>query len=530
MFDLVIAGGELVDGTGTLGSIRDVGVIGDRIAAVGDLAVADAAERIHASGLTVVPGFVDLHSHSDLTLLSDGRATSRIGQGITTEVIGNCGMSPVPSPHAVAARAAVRRAVGVIDLDPAVPWPWTDFEGYEAAVSAARPVVDLVPLIGHVALRVAVSGDRAGVATSEDRAAMEAALGELLEQGAAGCSTGLMYPPASGADAAELDGLARVVKRHDRLFAIHMRDYAGGLLAAVDEAIGIARRTGVRLQVSHLAVAGRRNWGSVATAVERIAMARAEGLDIACDIYPYLAGSANLSQLLPTWAQAGGSDTIAASLHDHVVRARILAEWASSLHLGWDEIELSLLVPGMESWIGRTVVDIAAEAGRPPGDMALDLIRDTADRAMMVAYGRSQQDLDAVLTAPFASIGSDGFALVPGGPASTGRPHPRSFGCYPRLLGRTVREDGRLAFERAIAMSTSMPAARAGLTDRGKVTPGALADLVVLDRGSILDTATFADPLQLPVGIRTVIRRGKLALADGRQREDVRPGRLERLA
>ncbi|MBX3029004.1 MAG: D-aminoacylase [Chloroflexi bacterium] len=523
--DLLLTGGLVVDGAGTPPRLADVAVTAGRIVALGDLAATPAGERIDATGLVVAPGFIDLHAHSDLTLFSDGGARSAVAQGITTQVVGNCGIGPFPAP---ATRAGeVRAAAALIDLDPAVPLDWVSAAGYRAALAAAGTAIHVAPLCGHLALRVAVAGPRAGPLDATERLRLGELADEALAEGAVGLSTGLMYPPARDADALELDVLGRVAARHGRVFAMHLRDYAGGLLDAVDEAIGVARRTGCRLQLSHLAVAGRRNHGSVARALERVDDARAAGLDIGVDIYPYLAGSANLSQLLPGWAQAGGPDAIVARLADPAVRQRVADEWRATLHLGWDEVRVSLVDEELrEAVLGRTIGEAADVLGCSPDEAAMTLIARTRDHVQMVAFGRSEADLHAVLRHPAACIGSDGLALDPDGPTGVGHPHPRSYGCYPRLLGRVVREDGLLTLEDAIRMSTSAPAARLGLSDRGRLAPGLAADLVVFDAATVLDRATFEEPARFPEGIAHVVVAGVPVIRDGRQLPGVRPGRV----
>ncbi|CAN5722655.1 D-aminoacylase [soil metagenome] len=523
--DLVVSGGLLVDGTEAPGRRADVGISGDRVVAIGDLEAAGSSDRIDARDHVVAPGFVDLHAHSDLTLLSDGRGRSKVRQGVTTEVIGNCGLGAAPAPLSRA--QAVRRAVALIDLDPAVEWGWQGMAGYREALTAARPALNVAPLCGHVALRTAVAGDRAEVLAPAEVAALEALADGALEEGAIGLSTGLMHPPARFADGPELEALGRAAARHDALLAVHLRDYSDRLLSAVEEALAVARATGCRLQVSHLAVAGRRNWGSVARALDLVDAARAEGLDVGVDIYPYLAGSANLSQLLPGWAQEGGAAAIVGRLSDPATRSRIRAEWATSLHLTWDEVHVSLADgPLADATLGRSVAAGAADLGMDPDEAALELIVRTDDRVQMVAFGRSAEDLRAVLTHPAASIGSDGLALDPDGATGAGRPHPRSYGCYPRLLGRVVREEGLLTLERAIAMSTAVPAGRAHLPDRGVLRSGTFADIVVLDPAGILDLATFEAPATFPRGLRDVIVNGTPVVRDGAQLDDARPGRV----
>jgi N-acyl-D-amino-acid deacylase len=528
--ELLLAGGIVIDGTGSPGRAADVLVAGGRIAVVGAPGTIDAstARGIDVTGLVVAPGFVDIHTHSDTTLVSDGRGLSKLRQGVTTEVTGNCGMSPAPAP--AHRRDAVCSAIGVIDLDPAVSWGWESFADYLVELDRTT-AANVAPLVGHLALRIAVNGDDPGILDAETRARLEAEADRALEEGALGISTGLMYPPAMFADREELFALGRAVKRHDALFAVHMRNYGDALIPAVNEALAVARETGCRLQISHLAVAGRRNWGSVRRAIGLIDQARTDGLDVAADIYPYLAGSANLSQLLPNWAQEGGSPAVTERLADRTTRDRIKAEWVPSLHLGWDEVFVSLVDPDLAPLVlGKSIVDAGAAMGLPPDEAALELMWRTEDRVQMVAFGRSPDDLLAVLEHPATSIGSDGLALDREGPTGKGRPHPRSYGCYPRLLGRVVREDGTLTLERAIAMSTSIPAARIGLVDRGRIAVGLVADLVVFDPATIIDANSFEDPTRYSPGIHHVLVNGTFVLRDGEVIDDARPGQVLRRA
>jgi N-acyl-D-amino-acid deacylase len=339
-----------------------------------------------------------------------------------------------------------------------------------------------------------------------------------------------MYPPAMWAEQPELAGLAQVAASHDRLFAVHMRDYGDRLVEAVEETLAVATRAGARLQVSHLAVAGRRNWGKVKQALELIDNARDSGLDVATDIYPYLAGSANLSQLLPEWAQAGTPDEMLRRLTDAASRERVLTEWESNLRFGWNEIEVSWMPDEDDADIGSSIAAIAERTGLVGGEAALRMIERSQGLAQMVAYGRSEVDLEAVLSHPTCVIGSDGLALDPEGPSGAGRPHPRSYGAMPRLFARYVRERKLLSLERAVEMTTAGPAARLRLPDRGQVRAGAFADLCVFDPATITDVATFQDPKRFPVGIDHVFVNGVHVVAAGRQVDEARPGRVIRCA
>lgn len=521
MLDLVIAGGHVVDGLGGPARRADVGLEGGRVSVVGDLSAAETTRTLDATGLHVLPGMVDAHSHSELTVLSDGRARSKVRQGVTTEINGNCGLGPFPT--GAGGEAQLRAAVALLDYDPGVPWPAPDLHAYRHALDDARPAINVAVLAGHIPLRLAAAPDQPGPLDRQQILRLAALADESIEAGAVGLSTGLMYPPAMSAERDELLALGAAVAKRGAVFSVHARNYSFALLDAIDEAIDIALTTGCRLQFSHLAVAGRANWGSVARALERIDAANERGADIAADIYPYLAGSANLSQLLPEWAQLGGAPAIVERLRTASDRARVLAEWPGLLQFGWDEVEVSAVDDEFADVLGMNIVDAAATRDADPSEFALDLIAGTENRVMMVAYGRSEDDLWAALDHPATMIGSDGLALDPDGPTGMGRPHPRSYGCYPRWLGPFVRT-GRISLERAVRMATALPAERFGLRDRGTVVPGSFADLTIVDLAKLEDLATYHDPARFPVGVEHVLVAGELVVEDGRQHDDVRPG------
>ncbi|GLY87043.1 N-acyl-D-amino-acid deacylase family protein [Actinoallomurus iriomotensis] len=518
MTDLLIAGGLVADGTGAPERTADVAISGGRIEAVGDLAGRTAARVLDASGSVVCPGFVDVHTHSDLTLLSSPSAHSKVRQGVTTELIGNCGLGVTPVLGDI---AALRGAAGYLDLDPSVAWDWADLTGYLDVLAAARPAVNVASLVAHIPLRAGVIGfdDRAASPAELDR--MCGLLDDALSAGAAGLSTGLMYAPLTFAREEELAALARTVAARGRLFSWHIRDYGDHLLDAVREVLRVAEATGCRTQISHLIAVGRRNWGKVARALELIDAARDRGIDVAADVYPYLAGNAPLSQLLPAWAQAGGEEAMRHRLADPGVRDRIREEWRD-LPNGWSDITVSRIPadrPGVE---GRTVADLADDGA----GVALDLVAEFGNAVMMVAGGRSEEDLLAVLRHPATVIGSDGQALDPEGPTGAGVPHPRSYGCYPRLFADHVRT-GRLPLVETVRKCTGAAAARAGLTDRGELVPGKAADVVVFELDRIGDRATYADPQRYPDGVRAVLVNGKIVVQDGTHLGE-RPGAVLR--
>jgi N-acyl-D-aspartate/D-glutamate deacylase len=526
-FDLVLAGGTVVDGTGSPAARADVGIVGDRIAAVGDLAEAEARRRIDASDRVVCPGFIDAHSHSDLSLLSDGRGLSKIHQGVTTEIVGNCGLgvAPLASPESV---TGVREAIFLVDPDASVKWDWHSMADYFERVQAGGVSVNVAALAGHLPIHASVMGYANRPPTSDEIVHMQKLLDAALDEGAVGLSTGLMYAPISYSGVEELIALGEVVARYDRVFAMHMRNYADHLLEAVDEAITVGQASGCRIQASHLAVVGRRNWGKAGQALARIHEARARGVRARADIYPYLAGSANLSQLLPGWVHEGGTQAMVERLRNSAERARIRAEWQTSLVQQWDEVLVCWVRAGGDaSVVGRAIVDIAAERSTPADATALDLIAEEEGQINMIAFGRSEDDLLAVLRDPETLIGSDGLAVDPTGPSGSGHPHPRYYGCYPRLLGHYVREQGAMPLESAIRQCTGLVAETFGLVDRGALEVGRAADVVVFDPARVIDQASFLEPQQFPVGIEAVLVNGTLVIDDGHH-TGARPGRILR--
>lgn len=472
-----------------------------------------ARQTVDATGLVVCPGFVDVHTHSDLTLLSSGAAHSKVRQGVTTEVVGNCGLGPAPLPEGTDT-AALRTAVNHLDLDAAVRWSWRGFDDFLDALEAARLSVHVASLVGHIPLRAAVVGFADRLASSSEIDRMCGLLSDALGAGAVGLSTGMVYAPARYADEAELVALGRVVAASGGVFAWHVRDYADELLGSVAQALSVGERAGCRTQISHLVAVGRRNWGSAARALELVEAAHERGLDVGVDVYPYLAGNTNLFQLMPGWAQEGGGAAMLSRLRDENCRAQIRAE-LTEYPLGWDEIVISRVPAGAQAGIpGRRVAELAEERGRSGADVVMDLLVENDNEVSMVAFGRSDDDLRTVLSHPLCVVGSDGYAVDPHGPTGAGLPHPRSYGTYPRVFAEHVRR-GDIDLPEAVAKCTTKAARRVGIDDRGVIAPGAAADLVVFNAGAIRDRATFDDPQQYPDGIRLVTVNGVVVVDDG---------------
>lgn len=503
MLDLLVRGGDVVDGTGVPARRADVLVHGGQVEAVleGSPQVT-AARVIDATGQLVVPGFVDIHTHSDLSLLSAPAAPSAVRQGVTTAVVGNCGLGVFP---VLGDADQLRAAVSYLDLDPAVVWTWRDHAGYREALAAARTSIDVGVLAAHLPLHAGVVGyaDRPPTAGELDR--MCGLLADELRAGALGLSTGLAYAPLTTVREPELVALARVVGGHNGLFAWHVRDYGDHLLDAVAQVLRVGREANCRVQISHLVAVGKRNWGKVRRALDLVDAARADGVDAGVDAYPYTAGNCPLSQLLPAWAQAGGPAAMAATVRDPDARRRIRAEWAGQA-VGWDEITVSR-APGGE--VGSTVEQLGGD------DAALDLLADHGNDVMITAGGRSDDDVRSVLAHPAAIVASDGQSIDPDGPTGAGAPHPRSFGCYPRLL-RDYTGPGGLPLPEAVGKCTSAPAARIGRGDRGVLVAGARADLAVLDPAALRDVATYAEPQRHPDGVAVVVVGGTVVVDDAR--------------
>lgn len=527
-YDLVLSGGTVIDGTGAAARRADVAVSDGRIVAVDDrVETAGATRTLDVSGLVVAPGFVDAHGHSDIAVLSSARVPSKIAQGITTEVMGNCGLGVAPLGADVAV-AGVRSNLAIVDVDPDVPWTWRRMVDYLDAVGHGGSAMNVAMLAGHLAIRASCVGFEDRMPSAAELSAMCELTDAALREGAVGLSTGLMYPPCAFATVDELVALGEVVAAHGKLFTFHMRDYGDRLVDAVAETVAVAERSGARIQISHLAVVGRRNWGAVNEALRLVDAAVERGVDVGVDIYPYLAGSTNLTQLLPRWALEGGTSALLDRLADAATRARIAAEVERDRVNEWDAV----MIAGGDfathtDVVGRSIADIARRAGQGGAAALAELAADSHGGATIIAFGRSEDDLHAVLRHPRTMIGSDGLGLDSAGSSGSGQPHPRSFGCYPRLLGHYVRDEGWLDLETAVRKSTAQVAERFGIADRGVVAPGYVADLVAFDAGTLIDRATYEDPKQPPSGVHAVLVAGTPVLIDGVQ-NDALPGRVLR--
>jgi len=527
--DCLIRGARVVDGTGAPPRAADIGLAGGRIVAVEPGLPASARQVIDARGLVATPGLIDIHTHSDMSLMLDGRAQSKVSQGVTTEVTGNCGFSPFPiDPARLELHQDLMAGIG----DDPQALEWTDLEGYRRAAERRGLALNTAPLVGHGALRIAVMG----VSTAEPDAAQQQALCALLErmldQGAFGLSTGLTYVPSRYAPTSELIALCRVLQRRGRLYATHARDRdptgADPRLGPLNEALHLGRETGVRVQYSHAAINTPADWGTAGRWTAHFDTALAEGLDAAFDVYPYDASSSALTQYLPPWVVEGGVAAMRARLQDEATLQRaeadLLQGWsAQRIPWLWDRFVLARTDGLLGTVEGQTLEQAAAAAGLSPGRLVLLLCREGGNGVMVVLFYRTEADMLTFLTHPRCVMGSDGSALC--FDQGSRRPHPRNFGASVRVLGRYVRERGDLDLATAVAKMSGRVAERLRLTDRGRIAPGQAADLVLFDPDEVADRATYLRPAQQAAGVRHVWVNGTRVLEDGAL-NDARPGRV----
>ena len=524
-FDLLLLNGNILDGSGGPARRVDVGLQDGHVAAVGDLAAAEAATRLDCAGLAVCPGFIDLHSHSDLTLLANPRAESKVRMGVTSECNGQCGMGVFPIR---ADDSGQLRAVCSF-IEAPVEFCWSSTAEYLAALQRARPAINVAPMLGQSALRAYAMGFENRPAAPDEIARMREAAREGFAQGAVGISLGLAYALGSFAAHDELVGLCREAAAHGRHVSVHLRNEGVRQLEALDEMIGIVREVEdagrLRLQIDHLKCCGQESWGRMPRVIEHIEQAHTAGVDIAFDVYPYIAGSRHLSGSLPPWMHDGGNEALVARLRDPDCRRRLREEFSPWLdhpevRIPFDWNFPDILITDVDSdenrWaVGLRLDEVAARRGQEPLDATLDLMAEENAYVSACFFSMNEDDMRLALAHPLGCVGTDGLAYAPYGPLSQARPHPRSYGTFPRVMGHYVREEKLLSLPEAVRKCTSLPASRLGLTDRGLLREDMWADVTVFDPQTIADTATYANPHQYPVGIAYVIVNGVLTVANG---------------
>jgi N-acyl-D-amino-acid deacylase len=518
-WSVLIRGGSVVDGSGAPARRADVAVEGDRIAAVAPSLTGEAARVVDATGSVVAPGFIDMHSHSDLFYFACPSAESKIRQGATTEVVGMCSFSQAPvRPEQ---QALVKGWVGGIGLTPELQWE--TFGQYLDTLRSIRPAVNVVHFVGHGALRIAAMGFEARPAEAGEVKTMERHLGEALDAGAWGFSTGLVYPPSSYADTREIVALARAMAPRGGQYSSHIRGESSMLLDSITEAIRIGEEAGVRVEISHVKASGRENWPKLDAALRMLDDARARGVDVAGDVYPYNAGSTKMDNLMPAWAHEGGMAKLLECLGDPKMRRRIAEEclvdgerWGtvSQGGVGFDQIFIASC--RRRELEGLNLAQLAQQSGQAPADALMNLLLQERCTVSMVSFSQSIENVAKVLAHPALTIGSDSIPLFEGAGDKPGKPHPRSYGTFPRVLSEYARERRLFSLETAVNKMTGLPAQRLGLRDRGLVQPGYFADLTVFDPRTVKDESTYPDPHRYPTGIPFVIVNGAIAVDAGR--------------
>jgi len=525
--DTLIKGARVLDGTGAPWYRADVRLSAGRIVAIGPDLSTDGAAVTPAGDRYLAPGFIDAHCHDDLAFLRDPDRPEKALQGVTSIVVGNCSFSLYPAP--APAIDLLRGHFGGLLGETARSEVFGDFAAYRDALEATGIALNLVSLVGHAALRLAVMGYERREASATEIAAMQALLAAQLQAGAAGLSLGLVYPPSAFAGRTELVALAETVRDARGLLAAHVRSYEAGLITSIEEFIDILSAARVPGLLSHLQSAGRPNWGAIPTALARLEKARAAGVDISFDMYPYPAGSSYVLQLLPPAAQEGGLPALRARLADPVARGE-LRRWVehgsadghaqSKIALiGWNNVLISGVgSPSLKSLEGQRMDAAAAALGLDPFDLLARLVEEDDGQTAIVMFQLDERDLQAACCHRLHMVGSDGL------PRPGTRPHPRAFGSFPRMLGPLRRDRHWFTLEDAVRRMTAMPAQRFGLSTRGLVRPGMVADLVLFE-DTVEDRATFEEPAQAPAGITDVWVAGQPVVVQGKT-TGARPGKV----
>lgn len=529
-YDIVIRGGTVYDGSGSAPRTADVGVRGDRIAAIGDLSADRGGREIDARGLAVAPGFINMLSWATTSLLHDGRSQGDIRQGVTLEIFGE-GSSPGPVNEAMRQRALEAQRDIRYDI------PWTTLGEYLEHLERRGVSPNVASFIGATTVRIHELGHENRAPTADELARMEALVETAMREGALGVGSSLIYAPADYARTEELIALARAAGRHGGMYISHVRDEGGGLLEALDELITIAREAGVPAEIYHFKASGRANWNKLDAAIRKVDSARAAGLRITADMYTYPASSTGLDATMPTWVQEGGFDAWVERLRDPAIRARVAAEMRGEGD-GYDNafanaggpdgiLLVSFREDSLRYLIGRTLGDVARARGTSPEETAMDLVIQDGSDVGCVFFTMSEENVRRKIAIPWMSFGSDGGSYATEGVFLRSGTHPRAYGNFARLLGRYVREERIIPLEEAIRRLTLLPATNIGIRDRGALRPGYFADIAVFDPATISDRATFEQPHQYSVGMRHVLVNGVPVLADG-EHTGAKPGRFVR--
>jgi N-acyl-D-aspartate/D-glutamate deacylase len=516
-FDLLVVNGTVHDGSGADGRRADVGIRDGKIAAIGDLSAAEATRKIDAQGLVVAPGFIDMHNHSDDTLLDEPNCESMIRQGVTTMVLGEGGSAGPVKPGRD---------------------PWTTLGGYFDHVEKHPASANICSYVGQTQVWTYVKGHELSAATPDQIEAMKQEVEKAMLEGAMGLSTSLLMPPSSLVTTDQLVELAKVAQKHGGIYSSHIRDEGAGVFRSVEEAINVGKGAGIRVDVIHLKIADKAFWGQMSEVVAMIRKAREEGYDIRANVYPYTAGQNNLRAIIPPWAHDGGNEKMLERLRDPEMRARMRKDILSGLpnwynHYlatggGWEGMLLvSFRQEKNKPFVGKRMSELIAARGGDPVEVLFDVLLEENGGVSTVFFHHSEPDMQLAMKQPFTSIGSDGSAISADGPRARLHPHPRWYGTFPRVLGRYVRELKTLSLAEAVQKMTSMNAEKVNIADRGLLKEGFWADVAIFDPATVTDKATFENPHQYPVGIPYVIVNGAVVLDNGKH-TGAHPGKVIR--
>jgi len=511
-FDVLITGGRIYDGSGRPAMAGDLGIKNGKIVALGDLKNKSAVRKIDATNLAVAPGFIDFHSHSDEELLLGTEAQSKIRQGVTTEIIGQDGGSVAPLTEKIRAKWSENlKANYAVEID------WLDFTGYFQRLEKSGIITNVASMVGQGSLREYVVGEDNRPATPEEIEKMKTLAREAFKQGAYGISSGLEYMPGSFASTAEIIEVCKAMEGRG-IYSTHMRNEDDTVLEAVDEAVRIARESGVTLNISHLKASGPKNWHKLPEMLKKLDEARAAGLQATCDRYPYIAYNTGLSTLFPMWSREGGSEKFVARLKDASLYERLKKEatFEADKIGGWQSVMISSLSknPERKKYEGKNFAELAQD-GADPFKLLVELVLKEEGGGSMVGFGMSEEELTGVLKYSHAMVASDGSALATSGKLRFGNPHPRSFGTFPRVLGKYAREENLFDLVDAVRKITSLPASTLGMKNRGVLQVGNSADVVIFDANAVIDRATWSAPHQYPAGIQFVVVNGEVVIERG---------------
>ncbi len=526
-FDVLITGGRVVDGTGAPWYRADVGIVGDRITAIGRLGDHTGTTKIDASNMVVAPGFIDMLGQSEFSVLVDGRAASKITQGITTEITGE-GSSIAPLNDRLIGLAKTQYDHYKVAQD------FRTIGEYFARLERTPPTINVGSFVGAGGLRAYVVGDSQRAATPEELEQMKALVGQAMEQGALGLSTSLQYVPGRFASTDEIVELAKVAARHGGIYISHQRSESGQILASLDEVFAVAERAAIPAEVWHLKTAYKANWGRMGDVLKHFEAARARGLDVTANMYPYDRASNGLDACLPLWVREGGLDAMVQRLQDPALRDRIKRDMDDANAKGWENqwygsgggsgvLLSTVLDPSLRKWEGKTFTEIGKEMGKDPRDAVMDLvIADRGESSVIISIMR-EDDVRLALSNPMISIGTDSGARAEDGPFSQSKSHPRAWGSFTRILGKYVRDEKLMPLEEAVRRFTSRPAARVGIADRGILRPGLKADVTIFDPARVRDVSTFEDPTHYSEGVQHVLVNGRAVVSGGKITAE-RPG------